>query len=62
MVELCKHNKGTEKVVEYLESKNIEYFVANCLDECEICHSKVFIKKDGEIISADTVEELLNKI
>ncbi|MBM7559966.1 DUF1450 domain-containing protein [Marinitoga litoralis] len=62
MVQICKHNSGAEKVEEYLKSKGIEYSLANCLDECEICHSKVFVKKDDEVIVADTVEELISKI
>ncbi|WP_165973991.1 DUF1450 domain-containing protein [Marinitoga lauensis] len=62
MIQLCKNNKGVEKIIEYLENNDIEYFVANCLDECNICHSKVFVKKDEEIIAEETVEELLNKI
>ncbi|KLO22441.1 DUF1450 domain-containing protein [Marinitoga sp. 1155] len=62
MLQFCKNNNGVEKVVEYLEKKNIEYSIENCLDECAICHSKVFVKKDGEVISEDTVEELIKKI
>ncbi|KAF2956244.1 DUF1450 domain-containing protein [Marinitoga sp. 38H-ov] len=62
MIKLCKHNSGTEKMVEYFEKEGIEHTVENCLGECDVCHSKVFVKKDEEVISADTVEELISKI
>ncbi|GAB6189612.1 hypothetical protein JCM30566_13530 [Marinitoga arctica] len=62
MIKVCKNNKGIEEFIEYLKKKNIEYSIENCLDECKICHSKLFFKKNEDTIIADSTEELIDKI
>ncbi|WP_379130452.1 YuzB family protein [Paenibacillus sp. sgz500958] len=61
IIEFCASNlgHGTDKLMHKLE-QNPEYDVIEygCLNNCGECYVKPFAMLDGEIIEADTPEEL----
>ncbi|QHT63816.1 YuzB family protein [Paenibacillus lycopersici] len=65
MVEFCASNMhhGTDKLMKKLE-ENPDYEVIEygCLGNCGECYLAPFGMVNGQIVSADTVEELETKI
>ncbi|AID44506.1 hypothetical protein SFBM_0560 [Candidatus Arthromitus sp. SFB-mouse-Japan] len=64
-VDICESNfaLGTDKVVEELEkSQEFEVEVHGCLGHCGECCETLFVLLDGEMISADSPEKLLDEI
>lgn len=64
-VDFCESNfaLGTEKIKETLEKDgNFEVNVHGCLGYCGECFEGPFALVDGELVTADTPEELLEKI
>ncbi|QHW30743.1 YuzB family protein [Paenibacillus rhizovicinus] len=65
MVEFCASNMhhGTDKLMKKLEGNpDYEVIEYGCLGNCGECYLAPFGMVDGQIISADTVEELETKI
>lgn len=64
-IDVCENNfaLGTDKVVEELEKSNeFEIEVHGCLGYCGECCESLFVLLDGEMIQAETAEELLEEI
>ena len=64
-VDICESNfaLGTDKVVEELEkSQEFEVEVHGCLGHCGECCKTLFVLLDGEMISVDSPEKLLDEI
>lgn len=65
IIEFCMNNmhKGTDKVMKKLES-NPEYDVIEygCLGNCGQCYVEPYALVNGEIVAADTADELYDEI
>lgn len=65
IIEFCTNNLhfGTDKIMEELES-NLDYDVVEygCLTNCGQCYMMPYAMVDGEIVSAESAEELLAAI
>lgn len=65
-IKFCENNftHGTEDVVNRLkeELKAAEITVESCLDNCDECAEKPFAQINGEFISAETCDDLYDKI
>jgi len=65
LIEFCVNNMhfGTDEVMRRLEDRpdaeTIEY---GCLSNCDQCYLEPYALVDGEIVSAETAEELYEKI
>lgn len=65
IIEFCSSNMhhGTDRVMACLEA-NPEYDVVEygCLGNCGECYAKPYALLNGEIVAADTADELLEQI
>ncbi len=64
-VDICESNfaLGTDKVKDELEkSSGYEVEVHGCLGRCGECFETPFVLLDGDFVSADSCDELLNKV
>lgn len=64
-VDICECNfvLGTDKVKDELEkSSDFEVEVHGCLGHCGECHETPFVLLDGELVSADSSENLIEEI
>lgn len=64
-VDFCESNfaLGTDKIKETLEKDgSVEVNVHGCLGYCGECFEGPFALVDGELVSAETPEDLLDKI
>ncbi|MHA0856688.1 YuzB family protein [Paenibacillus sp. CMAA1364] len=65
IIEFCTNNLhfGTDEVMELLEA-NLDYDVVEygCLSNCGQCYLMPYAMVNGEILSSDSADELLNMI
>ena len=64
-VDICECNfvLGTEKVKDELEKSNdFEVEVHGCLGHCGECCESPFVLLDGEFVSSDSAENLIEEI
>lgn len=65
IIEFCTSNMhhGTEKIMKKLE-ENLEYDVIEygCLGNCGQCYMEPYALVNGDIVAADTPDELYEKI
>lgn len=65
MVEFCMTNlaNGSHKTLETLEKDpTIDVLEYGCLSYCSVCADSLYALVNGEIVEADTPEELTEKI
>ena len=62
MMEICKFTVYFDELTAALEENGMEYSVQECLGRCDLCHSTAFVKKGEEYISAENVEQLMDKL
>jgi Uncharacterized protein conserved in bacteria len=65
MIEFCASNMhhGTDRIMEELEQDDdVEVMEYGCLGNCGECYLKPYALVDGEIVAADSVEELRVRI
>lgn len=65
MIEFCASNMhhGTDSLLEELElDDNVETMEYGCLGNCGECYLRPYAMVDGEIVAADTVDELRGRI
>lgn len=65
MIEFCINNMhhGTDTVVERLENDpGVDVLEVDCLGHCDLCLLQPYAMVDGEIVAADSVDELFDKI
>lgn len=65
LVEFCVSNlaNGSQETFEVLErDPNIDVLEYGCLSYCSRCSEKLYALVNGEIVEADTPEELTKKI
>ena len=65
MVEFCMTNlaNGSHKTLETLEKDpNIDVLEYGCLSDCSVCADSLYALVNGEVVEADTPEELTEKI
>lgn len=65
IVEFCMSNlaNGSQKTLEALErDPNIDVLEYGCLSYCTACADSLYALVNGEIVKADTPEELTKKI
>ncbi|MFD0590732.1 YuzB family protein [Paenibacillus sp. GCM10027627] len=65
MIEFCASNMhhGTDDIMNRLEQDDsFEVIEYGCLGNCGECYLKPFALVDGEIVAADTVEQLYDTI
>lgn len=62
MIKLCKSNKSYKELSKALKNNNIEFEHKKCLGKCGLCHKHPFAKIHGEFISADSIEQLIEKL
>jgi len=59
MIKLCKHNKKYKKIAKYLEEKNIEYKISDCVKACSKCkNNDYFLVFKGKQFIFDKKEEI----
>lgn len=65
-IKFCENNFqfGTEEIIPILEEEmsNVRIEVHSCIGFCDDCANSPFALIDGEILQADTPEELLDEI
>lgn len=65
-IKFCENNfsHGTEEVVNKLkkEAKNVSVEVEPCLGYCSDCAVQPYALVDGELVLADSADELFDKI
>lgn len=68
-VEFCQNNldrfvdkQSFPRYEEFLSSNRVEYKEYECLSECKTCKQLPYAKVDGQIITADTSSDLLEKL
>ncbi|WP_069648862.1 DUF1450 domain-containing protein [Caloranaerobacter ferrireducens] len=66
-IQFCENNFsfGTDKIIEMLENEiddDIEIEVVSCLGFCDDCSTSPFALINGEIVQADTPEDLFEEI
>lgn len=65
-IKFCENNfsQGTDEVIDRLryEIKNIKINVEACLGQCGNCATEPFAFVNDELVTADTPEELFDKI
>jgi len=47
---------------EFFSSNTVEYKEYECLSECKTCKQSPYAKVDGQILTADTAGDLLDKL
>lgn len=65
LVEFCISNlaMGSQEVYDQLEKDpNIDVLEYGCLSHCTLCAEKLYALVNGEIVEAETPEELTKKI
>jgi len=65
LVEFCMSNlaMGAYETYDVLENDpNIDVLEYDCLSHCSLCAEKLYALVNGEIVEADTPEELTKKI
>lgn len=65
LIEFCMSNvaQGAYKVLDELEKDyDVDVMESSCLSYCTLCSERLFAVVEGEVIQADTPEELLKKI
>lgn len=65
IIEFCTSNlaSGTLEIMRYLERNlAIDVLEYDCLNHCRQCSLSPYALVDGEVVAADTPEELLAKI
>ncbi|RIX53209.1 DUF1450 domain-containing protein [Paenibacillus nanensis] len=65
MIEFCASNMhhGTDEIMNQLEmDDSVEVIEYGCLGNCGECYLKPYALVDGEIVAADSVAELKEKI
>lgn len=68
-VEFCQNNldqfvdeQSFPRYEEFFSSNRVEYKEYECLSECKTCRQSPYAKVDGQILTADTAFELLEKL
>jgi len=64
IIKFCENNfgEGVEEVMKKLDEEAIEYEVEPCLGYCDDCAMKPIATIDDELITAETTDELYDKI
>lgn len=65
LVEFCISNlaNGAQETYEILEQDpNIDVLEYGCLSHCTVCDSTLYALVNGDVVEADTPEELTKKI
>jgi len=65
LVEFCVSNMhhGTDRIKEKLDERpDVETIEYGCLGNCGQCYYEPYALVDGEIVAADTADELYEKI
>ncbi|HZG76987.1 MAG TPA: YuzB family protein [Paenibacillus sp.] len=66
LIEFCASNAhhGTETIVRRLEAErpDVETIEYGCLGNCGMCYLEPYVLVDGEIVAAESAEELYEKI
>ncbi|TDQ40431.1 YuzB family protein [Aureibacillus halotolerans] len=65
MVEFCVSNlaNGSQKALELLEKDpNLDVIEYGCLSYCSVCATSLYALVNGEVVTADTPESLVERI
>ena len=65
IIEFCLSNlaSGAQKAMEALErDPNLDIVEYGCLNSCGICANNLFALVNGEMVTGDTVEDLVDNI
>ena len=65
LIEFCEQNLSRQGNIllddDELKEK-ADFLITSCLSMCELCAQKLFVMVEGEVIIADTMVELLEKV
>ncbi|EOT41395.1 MULTISPECIES: DUF1450 domain-containing protein [Enterococcus] len=65
LIEFCEQNLSRQGNI-LLEDDELkekaDFLITSCLSMCELCAQKLFVMVEGEVIIADTMVELLEKV
>ena len=61
IVEVCQSNEIVSLVQE-LEKRGVDVVTYTCLDRCPVCVLRAFAFVDGDLLEADSAEELLDAV
>lgn len=61
IVEVCESNEIALQAEE-LEKHGIDVVKYSCLDRCQVCVLRAFAFVDGDLLEADSAEELLRVV
>ncbi len=65
IIEFCMSNlaSGSQRALEILEEDpNLDVVEYTCLDYCDLCYEGPYALVNGELVSAQTPEDLVKKI
>ncbi len=65
IIEFCMTNlaSGSEKAREILEADpNLDVIEYGCLSHCELCYDHLYALVNGEVVTGETPEELVENV
>ena len=64
LIEVCDANRACVPELFNLEAENVSVSVIenSCMSECELCAANPYVFLNGEIVSADSLESLLQTV